>query len=103
MNLKQISMANPGGLTPRFFLFACQFDNSYRPAFKRTLNTHFKISWIRPLVCTYILGEGAYMSCMYISLSVPIDTCSTRSCCHSKDKYVVSGRLNTNRMLVVGI
>ena len=43
------------------------------------------------------------MSCMYISLSVPIDTCSTRSCCHSKDKYVVSGRLNTNRMLVVGI
>ena len=45
------------GVTPTQTSFACQFENSYAPAFPRTLPPPFKNSWIRP--CTmYSLYTG---------------------------------------------
>ena len=55
---------------PRSFFFACQFENSYRPAFSRTLNPHphphpLENSWISPWRIPFIYGAFNLESYQY--------------------------------------
>ena len=50
-----------GGLPPPPVFLACPFENSYEPAFLRTLNPPFKNFWIRPCFIPPPPNPGYYM------------------------------------------
>ena len=62
----QYSVADPGGgypppPPPEFFVGACQFENSYGPAFLMSLNPHVKNTWIRQCLDSYYYNRPRYI------------------------------------------